>query len=551
MSYWFGPGADWFASLPMSLTIGGEGPSGNIGFLVAACGLALAFCVWSLGERERRDALRRLAAAQARARAETLFRDGLIGQVREAIVAWDIDSLQHLSFGGGAQLLDACLAGPDRVALSLALDNLRHTGTAFELTARHDTNVVVLRGCPIGRHAAVFIHQDRRRAQATADYRAVLEALPIPVWLRDKDLRLIWANSAFVETTGAASLDRAIAAGGALERSERDLAFVARDATKAVTAKRYAVVQGVRHAYSLWSHPLRDGTVAGAACDLTGVSDAGNRSRLDAEGHAHALNHLSLAVAIFGPDRKLEFCNRSYSRLWGLEKIWLDSRPTAGEILDRLRELRRLPEQSDFAAWKRDRLKLFEDGGRASEELWHLPNGTTLRVASWPRPSGGLLYMVEDVSDRLHQESAYNALIKVQQATLDMLQEGVAVFGTDGRLRLHNTAFAELWQLRDDELLGAPHLNAIAESCTARFGRQPTWEIISSSVTSASPKDVDGSIVVERSDGRIVSLSLARLPDGAVLVTFTDVTDQVRLESALREAPPITYWHDSDTSRSG
>ena len=159
--------------------------------------------------------------------------------------------------------------------------------------------------------------------------------------------------------------------------------------------------------------------------------------------------------------------------------------------------------------------------------------------------------MVEDVSDRLHQESAYNALIKVQQATLDMLQEGVAVFGTDGRLRLHNTAFAELWQLRDDELLGAPHLNVIAESCTSRFGRQPTWEIISSSVTSASPKDVDGSIVVERSDGRIVSLSLARLPDGAVLVTFTDVTDQVRLELALREAPPITYWHDSDTSRSG
>jgi len=31
--------------------------------------------------------------------------------------------------------------------------------------------------------------------------------------------------------------------------------------------------------------------------------------------------------------------------------------------------------------------------------------------------------------------------------TLDTLQEGVAAFGTDGRLRLHNTAFARQWRL--------------------------------------------------------------------------------------------------------
>jgi PAS domain-containing protein len=535
MSDWFNTEADWFSSPFLSLAIGGEVPSGDVGFLVAACGLALALCIWSIGERERREALRRLAAEQARARADTFLRDGLIGQVREAVVAWDIDSLQHLSFGGGTQLLDACLAGPDSIALSAALDGLRQSGTAFELTAHHEKGVLTLRGCPIGRHAAVFLHPERRRTQTHPDYRAVLEALPTPVWLRDKDLRLTWANHAFVETTGASSLLQAAEANGALDRSERDLAFAARDAAKPVTAKRYAVVHGARHAFSLWSHPLQDGTVAGAAFDLTGVSEVGERSRSDADGHVHALNHLGLAVAIFGPDRRLVFSNRSYVRLWGLDRSWLETRPAAGEILDRLREIRRLPEQRDFAGWKRDRLKLFEDGAQGKDEVWHLPNGTTVRVTSIRRPSGGVLHVLEDISERLRQESAHNALIKVQQATLDMLQEAVAVFGADGRLRLHNRAFAQLWQLGEDELQSSPHLNGIAESCTARFGRAPIWEIISSSVTSASPKVVDGSIDVARSDGRVVSFSLARLPDGAVLVTFTDITDQVRFESALRE----------------
>jgi len=534
----FVPAAAWFGSLPMALTLGAEIPSSSIGMLAIVWGFALACCLWALKEREKREAFQRRAAAEkAHARAETLLRDGLIDQTQEAVVVWNTDNLQHLSFGEGARLLDACLAGPDRENVSVALDALRRNGAAFQIKARHSEGVLALRGCPVGRHATVFLRREESASKAEPNYRAVLEALPIPVWLRDKDLRLSWANTAFLETTGTFALDQAIGANGPLDRLERDLALAARDAATPVEAKRFAVVQGARQAFSLWSHPLHDGTVAGAACDLSAAADIGGRVRSDGDADVHALNSLPLAVAIFGSDRRLAFCNRSYARLWGLEKDWLVRRPTAGEILDRLRELRRLPEQSDFATWKRDRLKLFDDSGHASEELWHLPNGTTVRVTSRSRPAGGLLYMLEDVTDRLRQESAYNALIKVQQATLNMLQEAVAVFGTDGRLRLHNAAFAQLWQLDEQDLQGAPHLNGIAESCTARFGEQAIWEIISSSVTAASPKELDGSIGVKRRDGRIVSLSLARLPDGAVLVTFTDITDHMRLESVLREAP--------------
>jgi PAS domain-containing protein len=533
-------GAASFGSLPMVLTLGAEIAPNGTGVLAIVWGIALACYLWAVKEREKRDALRRQAAAEnAQARAETLLRDGLISELHEAVVVWDTDNQQHLSFGEGAQLLDACLAGPDREEVSIALDTLRRHGTAFQIKVRHDGGVVALRGCPVGRYATVFLQRERDGSKVEPDYRAVLEALPIPVWFRDKDLRISWANAAFLEMTGASTLDEAIKAGSPLDRLERDLALGARNATTPITAKRYAVVHGVRQALTLWSCPLRDRTVAGAASDFSAAADASGRASADADADVHALNSLPLAVAIFGPDRRLVFCNESYTRLWGFETDWLERKPTAGEILDRLRELRRLPEQSDFPAWKRDRLKLFDDTGHSSEELWHLPNGTTVRVTTRPRPAGGLLYMLEDITDRLRQESAYNALIKVQQATLNMLQEAVAVFGTDGRLRLHNAAFAQLWQLDEDDLEGSPHLNGIAQSCTARFGEQAIWEIISSSVTAASPRDLDGSIGVKRRDGRIVSLLLSRLPDGAVLVTFTDITDHARLESALREPPTV------------
>ena len=40
---------------------------------------------------------------------------------------------------------------------------------------------------------------------------------------------------------------------------------------------------------------------------------------------------------------------------------------------------------------------------------------------------------------------------------------------------------------------------------------------------------------VERGDRTILSLGLSPLPDGATLVTFADVTDRFRIESALRD----------------
>jgi signal transduction histidine kinase len=158
-----------------------------------------------------------------------------------------------------------------------------------------------------------------------------------------------------------------------------------------------------------------------------------------------------------------------------------------------------------------------------------------LRVIAQPHPFGGLIFLFEDVSDQLRLESSYNTLIKVQKATLDTLQEGVAVFGPDGRLKLYNAALARIWRFEPDELAGEPHLKRIAEMCAARFPGDRAWDSVIESVTSATPQRNRALGEIERSDGAIISLSIAPLPDGATLASFADMTDRFRIESALRE----------------
>jgi signal transduction histidine kinase len=502
-----------------------------------AVALAMAAGLWALATARSAkglgDAAKTLAA---KARAAVAARDALIAAGREPVLVWGRESEAAYSYGGGDALLDSCLSGADATQLSQALDALADSGTTFALTAHSkDGEAIRVRGRAVGGFAAVWLEREASVAADAADFRSVLDALPVPVWLRDRALALTWANRAFLAAIGAADEAAAIAAQVSLEKSERDLASAARAEGHAVEAKRFAVVGGQRRALALTDTPLADGRIAGLAIDVTDLSNAEARLQQHLDAHADTLDKLATAVAIFTRERRLDFYNHAFAKLWALPEEWLDSHPQDEEILDRLREARRLPEQRDYQAWKRARLALYDQSERyLPEELWHLPDGNTLRVVAQPHPFGGLTFLYEDVTEKLALESSYNQLIKVQSATLDTLKEGVAVFGPDGRLKLHNAAFARMWQFDPEELAGEPHVQRIADASVKRFGEEAAWQKLVASVSSGSERRRDWG-EIERFDRAIVSVSLAPLPDGATLVTFADVTDRFRIESALRD----------------
>ena len=82
-----------------------------------------------------------------------------------------------------------------------------------------------------------------------------------------------------------------------------------------------------------------------------------------------------------------------------------------------------------------------------------------------PHPWGGLLLLFSDITDELKLKAQYNALIQVQQATLDKLNDAVAVFGSDGRLRLHNEAFERFWNVTAAQLAAAADFDGVVELC--------------------------------------------------------------------------------------
>jgi signal transduction histidine kinase len=166
--------------------------------------------------------------------------------------------------------------------------------------------------------------------------------------------------------------------------------------------------------------------------------------------------------------------------------------------------------------------------------MWHLPDGRTLRVVSTPNPQGGVTYLFDNVTERLDLERRFDALIRVQRETLDNLAEAVAVFASDGRIRLHNPAFVRIWRLSATALAERPHIETVIGWCRALHDDEPTWQDLRSAVTAIEGRETM-STRLERRDGSVLDCATVPLPDGATLVTFQDVTDTINVERALRE----------------
>ena len=363
--------------------------------------------------------------------------------------------------------------------------------------------------------------------------RALLDSLPAPVWARDDSGRLIFVNAAYARAVEAAdSADAITRKLELLDRPAREELARARDDGSRYAGRQPAIVAGERRSFDVIDAPSGHGR-AGIAIDRTEVETmrAGLARLIDA--HRRVLDRLATGVAIFAADGKLTFYNAAFRSLFDLDAGFLDQTPTDGAVLDRLRADRKLPEEQDFRQWKaqlHEAYRVFEP----KEHLWHLPDGRTLRVVTTPNPEGGVTYLYDDVTERLDMHRRYDALIKVQSETLDHLAEAVAVFGSDGHVRLHNPAFARMWKLQPEALEQHPHVEAVTAWSQALHDDNAVWRSLRAAVTAIDDRE-PMTARIERRDGMVIDLATMPLPDGATLATFQDVTDTVNVERVLRE----------------
>jgi len=376
---------------------------------------------------------------------------------------------------------------------------------------------------------------------------AAFHSLPQPRWIRDENGTIIWINEAYSDAAGLTVqtiLDEQKELSASLRKVKdskektllgKELAAQALQTNKKQVSEAHMNIGGKRLLMKITETPLPELEMTlGITEDISKEEELQNQFQRYQSSNIELLEQLRTAIAIYDTDKKLEFYNSTFSQLWGLEEGWLNTKPTLGNVMEKLRETRRLPEQADFRKFKQSWLDMFTSLITPHDEMLYLPDGKALRMLVIPHAIGGLMMTFEDVSSRLELESSYNTLIAVQKETLDNLGEAVAVFGGDGRLKLCNPAFGRLWLLNPEDLDGEPHVSKIVDKVSGFFTKDE-WPQRKEELTAKALDRIMHEGRLKRADNTLIDFTTVPLPDGGVLITYIDVTDTVRVENALRE----------------
>ncbi|RDE09395.1 sensor histidine kinase [Pelagibacterium lacus] len=434
--------------------------------------------------------------------------------------------------------------------LAARLTDLRIEGRMFEtsVTAR-DGRIVRATGRLVGGTAVVRLRSSGAsiepplrgdalaRLPSPAEAQAVLASLTIPAWLRDKDGLLIYANAAYLHFTRTLGLkgERGTAPDifDAVTR-EKHLKALEDAADTIAFTEPHPAAGGL----DLVLFPLSGGSAGYCYPPVTRAKPAEAETGQPDLGHlTTVIDALATPIAVFDKRRQLTHYNTAYARFWGLDIAWLNTAPDERAILDRLRTQGMLPAETDYRDWRARHLMSYALTS-PRETPWYLPDGRCANVIAAPATgTGGVIYVFEDMTERLELETRHNALIHVQRETLNALSEGVAVFGTNGRLRLHNPRLALLWSLPMASLGNHPHIDDMARACAQAFPEDGAriWADLKQRVVDLDPNRMDTKGRINRADGRLLDYAVVRLPDGQTMMTFVDVSESANYERVLRE----------------
>ncbi|KWV92783.1 PAS domain-containing sensor histidine kinase [Erythrobacter sp. YT30] len=380
------------------------------------------------------------------------------------------------------------------------------------------------------------------KSRAEKDFAALvglIEAAPVPMWFRGREMKLQLVNQAYVDAVGAEDANMVVSQQLELVEAEEgkspaEIAQAAMMSQEKTEREIATTIHGARRTLRVSDLPLGREGVAGYAIDIEEQQQVRREFRAFREAQRAMLDQLSVGVAQFNAAEQLVFANRPVRRLFALTKKAIEEKQPFDRFLSDARERGLTPEVRDFPEWRREREAWF-GATEMIEEPWPLPGGTHLRIVAQPMPDGGLVMVAEDRTESLALSAVRDTLLRTRTATLDSLFEALAIFAPDGSVQLWNRTFAPTWGLTAEFLDTHPSADGLLDAIGANLKRPAEAQTIGAVVRAATldRREKDGQVVL--ADGRTLRFAGVPLPDGNGLLTVLDITDSQKAEQALRD----------------
>ncbi len=300
-------------------------------------------------------------------------------------------------------------------------------------------------------------------------------------------------------------------------------------------SRQYAVVQGKRRFVEVGIYPIAETfSTVGYALDCSETEELSSKLSFTTSAYHEIFNTISIPIAVFDEHKNLNYYNAAYTKLFDFKESFLEKNITFADILDDLRTRKKIPEHANFKEYKRKRAELFKNIIKPIEEFIDLPNEDTLRVRIAPYPLGGLIFVYENITDKLNLERGVNTLLAVQKETINHLYEALIVIEKNGKIQFLNKSMEQLFNIQNAKtLVGAPFnaWTAIFKNFFLDEKQHANWtEYLSSLFINRHPINERLFLLNEL----VINWFYTPLPDGSHMLGFLNVSEEWNNERQLK-----------------
>jgi signal transduction histidine kinase len=407
---------------------------------------------------------------------------------------------------------------------------------------RPNGTVIAIRGAPLpdgGRISVVTDVTALQRAEEMARERArlfdaVLEALPDGVVVYGPDNRARLTNPAYRRILEEAAVRPGESVEEVLERRvatgemSREVAERMLEAHFNAGTERGAPMRRLRpNGTALVSRAgrLPDGGHVAVVTDISDLHKAEAELRQRAavlEASFAAMRH---GIGVFDPGHRLVAVNDRTTDLTGV--------PAESMVLGRrLDELVGEQIARGYLTAEAGAAVIALDRRLQHRYERHLPDGRIVEILSDPTPGGGFVITYSDVTALHEAEAELRRRAAMQDAMLATIQQGVILYGPDGRALAANRKTYELTGLPPGETLIGRRMEGLIDGQVARG--EMTGELAAKLKGFDRTKSLHYSR--RRPDGRIVDIVSEPVADGSYVITYSDVTEDRTIRAELERA---------------
>jgi signal transduction histidine kinase len=388
----------------------------------------------------------------------------------------------------------------------------------------------------IGRDDQTALVLDER----AADLPAATGGIPEALVLFDRDHRLVTYSTRFREEnaeiadlmrTGMPVAEIAAAARRA------GISAPAIDFVADLGPDRHGDVAVERQSGERWfllgSRRLPEGGLAVVETDITQLKRREAELAEKAALLQATLDHLQQGVLVNDADMRVVMWNRRFLEMNGLRPEMFQAGMPAKELVRSVAGLDDSPvgNLEDLTALRLDRL---QSNGGATARI--RPDGTVIEHHTNRMPGGLVIRTFTDITQLKEQERRSEDQRRLLTATLSNMDQGMLVLDADMRIKLWNRRLFELMQVPESLCrVGMTLAELIAAMRTAQgFPAEGFGEAATERLKDRTHAHTI-TLAAENFGGRTIERRRRPLPDGGMVLTYTDVTEARQRQREIAE----------------